>query len=104
MTDNGKGIPAQERDHVTEPLARLHRDDDPPGLGLGLATCLRIAKAHGGRLEISSGTDGGTTVAVTLPSPAQAGSAGQSGPSWITGAAHAPVVPAPAPATWVSQN
>lgn len=66
VTDNGKGIPPEKRGHVTEPLARLHRDDDPPGSGLGLATCARIAKAHGGRLTISSGPDGGTTVSVLL--------------------------------------
>ncbi|MCU1522108.1 MAG: divJ [Arthrobacter sp.] len=70
VTDNGKGIPAEERTHVTEPLVRLHRDDDPPGSGLGLATCVRIANAHGGRLAISSGPDGGTTVSVRLPVPA----------------------------------
>jgi len=67
VTDNGKGIPAEERIHVTEPLARLHREDDPPGSGLGLATCVRIAKAHGGRLSIGSAPDGGTTVSVWLP-------------------------------------
>ena len=67
VTDNGKGIPVEERVHVTEPLARLHRDDDPPGSGLGLATCVRIAKAHGGELSISSGPDGGTSVSVRLP-------------------------------------
>ncbi|MFF2245975.1 ATP-binding protein [Arthrobacter sp. NPDC058130] len=81
VTDNGKGIPEQERDHVTEPLVRLHRDDDPPGSGLGLATCLRIAKAHGGRLEISSGPDGGTTVSVTLPALAHASSAQATAPA-----------------------
>ena len=70
VTDNGKGIPAEERTHVTEPLVRLHRDDDPPGSGLGLATCVRIATAHGGRLQISSGPDGGTAVSVRLPAPA----------------------------------
>jgi len=67
VTDNGKGIPEEERCHVTEPLARLHRDDDPPGSGLGLATCVRIAKAHGGHLTIGSGADGGTTVSVRFP-------------------------------------
>jgi signal transduction histidine kinase len=67
VTDNGKGIPAEDRSHVTEPLVRLHRDDDPPGSGLGLATCVRIADAHGGRLEIGPGPDGGTTVTVRLP-------------------------------------
>ena len=76
VTDNGKGIPPEKRGHVTEPLARLHRDDDPPGSGLGLATCARIAKAHGGRLTISSGPDGGTTVSVLLRASAPEDPAG----------------------------
>jgi signal transduction histidine kinase len=74
VTDNGKGIPAAERSHVTEPLVRLNRDDDPPGFGLGLATCLRIAQAHGGRLDIGEVPGGGTTVSVILPSPTHPGS------------------------------
>ena len=67
VTDNGKGIPVHERVSVTEPLVRLHRADDPPGFGLGLATCVRIAQAHGGRLEIGEVPGGGTTVSVILP-------------------------------------
>ncbi|MGO4193654.1 ATP-binding protein [Arthrobacter sp. YAF17] len=75
VRDNGKGIPAGERINVTDPLVRLHRADDPPGFGLGLATCVRIAQAHGGRLEIGSAPGGGTTVSVILPALALPGSA-----------------------------
>jgi signal transduction histidine kinase len=50
----------------------LHRDDDPPGSGLGLATCVRIANAHGGRLDIGAALDGGTTVTIRLPASAPA--------------------------------
>lgn len=67
VMDNGKGIPAEDRSHVTEPLARLHRADDPPGSGLGLSTCVRIAQAHGGRLVIDSNPDGGTIISLRLP-------------------------------------
>ncbi|MGO4490799.1 ATP-binding protein [Arthrobacter sp. 2YAF22_2] len=67
VADNGKGIPMADWERVTQPLVRLHREDDPPGSGLGLATCLRIANAHGGSLWISSGPDGGTVVSVRLP-------------------------------------
>ncbi|MHA7222868.1 GAF domain-containing sensor histidine kinase [Arthrobacter sp. RHLT1-20] len=70
VADNGKGIPAEERSHVTEPLVRLHGADDPPGFGLGLATCVRIAQAHGGRLEIGAAPGGGTTVTILLPAMA----------------------------------
>ena len=72
VTDNGKGIPAAERVHVTEPLARLHRDGDPPGSGLGLAICARIAEAHGGHLSVDSAPDGGTRVSVRIPAPVPA--------------------------------
>lgn len=66
VMDNGKGINAEDRRRVVEPLVRLHGDGDPPGSGLGLATCARIAAAHGGRLEISPSPSGGTTVSLYL--------------------------------------
>ena len=69
VEDNGKGISAGDRRRVMEPLVRLHRDGDPAGTGLGLATCARVAAAHGGRLEISSSLSGGTAVAIHLGAP-----------------------------------
>ncbi|MDR7161000.1 response regulator [Arthrobacter sp. BE255] len=69
VEDNGKGISAGDRRRVMEPLVRLHRDGDPAGTGLGLATCARVAAAHGGRLEISSSPSGGTAVAIHLGAP-----------------------------------
>jgi signal transduction histidine kinase len=66
VEDNGKGIGAGDRRRVVEPLVRLHREGDPAGSGLGLATCARIAAAHGGRLEISPSPGGGTTVSLYL--------------------------------------
>jgi signal transduction histidine kinase len=69
VVDNGKGISAADRPRVVEPLVRLHREGDPAGSGLGLATCARIAAAHGGRLEISGNPDEGTTVSLHLALP-----------------------------------
>lgn len=66
VTDNGKGISETDRERVLHPLVRLHREDDPPGTGLGLATCARIAAAAGGRLDISSNSGAGTMVTVHL--------------------------------------
>ncbi|RAX46864.1 histidine kinase [Arthrobacter sp. AQ5-06] len=66
VADNGKGIAAEDRRRVVEPLIRLHREGDPAGTGLGLATCARIAAAHGGRLEISPAPGGGTMVSLRL--------------------------------------
>lgn len=69
VEDNGKGIGAGDRRRVVEPLVRLQREGDPAGTGLGLATCARIAAAHGGRLEISPSPSGGTTVSIYLGAP-----------------------------------
>ncbi|MEW1808467.1 sensor histidine kinase [Pseudarthrobacter sp. NPDC080039] len=53
-------------------LSRFECRDGVPvrwlhSIGLGLATCSRIAAAHGGRLEISGNPGEGTTVSLFLP-------------------------------------
>lgn len=67
VMDNGKGVLPADRKRAVEPLVRLNRPGDGPGSGLGLATCRRIAQAHGGELALSATPGGGTTVTVTLP-------------------------------------
>ncbi|MGN7252150.1 GAF domain-containing sensor histidine kinase [Arthrobacter sp. SAFR-014] len=67
VADNGKGISPEDRQRVLEPLVRLHREGDGPGSGLGLATCRRIAQAHGGDLTLTETLGGGTTVVLTFP-------------------------------------
>ncbi|GAB14496.1 putative two-component histidine kinase [Arthrobacter globiformis NBRC 12137] len=67
VADNGKGIRPEDRQRVLEPLVRLHREGDGPGSGLGLATCRRIAQAHGGDLTLTETRGGGTTVVLTFP-------------------------------------
>jgi signal transduction histidine kinase len=67
VADNGKGIRPEDRQRVLEPLVRLHREGDGPGSGLGLATCRRIAQAHGGDLTLTETPGGGTTVVLTFP-------------------------------------
>jgi signal transduction histidine kinase len=67
VADNGKGILPSERSKAVEPLARLNRPGDGPGTGLGLATCRRIAQAHGGEVSIGDTPGGGATVSVSFP-------------------------------------
>ena len=69
VADNGDGIALDQRATVLEPLARLR--DDVPGTGLGLATCQRIARAHGGQLMLAETPGGGLTVVVELPDAEQ---------------------------------
>jgi signal transduction histidine kinase len=62
VADNGVGILPADRKRAVEPLVRLHRAGDGPGTGLGLATCRRIAHAHGGELDIQDTPGGGATI------------------------------------------
>lgn len=66
VVDRGAGIPEDQRIRVLEPLTRLDRDAQHAGSGIGLATCRRIAQAHGGTLELGHTPGGGTTVTVTV--------------------------------------
>ncbi len=72
VTDNGIGIPAEERELIFESFHRAHRGY--LGTGLGLAICHRIADRHGGSIRVEAGPSGtGSTFVVTLPnSPAAA--------------------------------
>ena len=65
MSDNGPGIPVPDRDRVFTMFERI--DSRTPGSGIGLAICQRIIEAHGGRIWLDDGSDGGLAVHFTLP-------------------------------------
>ncbi|MGK5693310.1 sensor histidine kinase [Streptomyces sp. URMC 128] len=65
VVDNGRGIPPQDRQRVMDLFTRVHPDVE--GSGIGLATCQRIAAAHGGALRLEETPGGGTTAVLTLP-------------------------------------
>ena len=64
--NRGLPIPADEIAAIFEPMKRLHVDDQPGSLGLGLYIARRIAAAHGGTLTVASSTEG-TTFVLRLP-------------------------------------
>lgn len=67
VTDNGLGIPEEERTRVFDSFYRLDRPGYS-GTGLGLAICQRIAERHGGTLEVHPAPSGGGSVfSFTLP-------------------------------------
>src|SRR3954453_16683786 len=67
VTDNGVGIPEDERDRVFSFFHRLHTAEDVPGTGLGLSLVRRVAERHGGAAGLENAPDGGTRAWLTLP-------------------------------------
>jgi two-component system osmolarity sensor histidine kinase EnvZ len=54
VEDDGPGIPPERRDEAMRPFTRLDdaRNQDKPGVGLGLAIVRDIARTHGGSLRL----------------------------------------------------
>ena len=64
VTDDGIGLPQEDRARLTEPYV-THK---PKGTGLGLAIVKKIMEDHGGRLTLDDRHDGpGAVAALILP-------------------------------------
>lgn len=58
VRDNGPGVPAGERERVTERFVRLEQSRNMPGSGLGLSLARAVMTFHGGRLELADAEPG----------------------------------------------
>lgn len=67
VEDRGQGIPPEQQAGIFERFYRVRRDNDEPGVGLGLAIAKGIVEAHGGRIGVESEVGTGTRVWFTLP-------------------------------------
>ncbi|MCA1908309.1 MAG: hypothetical protein LDL39_08115 [Magnetospirillum sp.] len=67
VSDNGIGIPDEQRERVFGMFQRLHAHGQYEGTGIGLTACRRIVEHHGGRIEILPAGDQGCQIAFTLP-------------------------------------
>ncbi|HSK77251.1 MAG TPA: ATP-binding protein [Thermoanaerobaculia bacterium] len=68
VSDSGIGLSAEDLDAIFEPFHRARSSRDSiPGVGLGLFVARRIVEAHGGRIEVESLKDAGSTFRVRLP-------------------------------------
>lgn len=66
IQDNGKGMPLEVIQHITEPFYRVEksRNRKDGGTGLGLSICKQIVLHHNAELEFISHTGEGTTAKV----------------------------------------
>jgi signal transduction histidine kinase len=75
ITDDGPGIPAEERERVFGRFVRLDasREHASGSAGLGLAIAREIAAAHGATIVLTDAEGGGTRAVVTMAGTAGAG-------------------------------
>ncbi len=69
VADTGLGIPAEEQARLFERFFRSSSatENAIPGTGLGLTITKAIVERHGGRIEVESAENAGTTVRIHLP-------------------------------------
>jgi two-component system osmolarity sensor histidine kinase EnvZ len=67
VMDRGPGIPPSQAERLKQPFTRLDTArGDRGGSGLGLAIVERVARAHGGRLELLPREGGGLLARLSL--------------------------------------
>jgi signal transduction histidine kinase len=66
VTDDGPGVPADQRERIFEPFVRLPRSP-PGGTGLGLAIVRRTIESHGGAITCDPSPSGGARFTLRLP-------------------------------------
>jgi signal transduction histidine kinase len=67
IKDSGIGISAEDTDRLFESFHRGNNVDNIQGTGLGLSIVKRCVEAHGGKIDLFSKVNVGTTFIVSLP-------------------------------------
>lgn len=68
VRDTGEGIAPEDQTRIFQRFARVkHSRRRSEGAGLGLAIVSAIAQAHGGRVELSSQLEAGSTFTLAIP-------------------------------------
>jgi signal transduction histidine kinase len=66
VADRGRGIAAEDRDHVLQRFVRLDESRSKPGNGLGLSLVAGVMKLHGGQVVLED-NEPGLRVTLMLP-------------------------------------
>lgn len=67
VSDDGRGIPADQLDKITQPFYQGDPSRNQEGFGLGLTLCQRIAALHGGTLTAESEVGRGSVFSLRFP-------------------------------------
>jgi two-component system, OmpR family, sensor histidine kinase KdpD len=67
VDDDGPGLPGGDPARLFDKFQRGHEEGSVIGVGLGLAICQAILRAHGGQIEAQRREGGGARFAFTLP-------------------------------------
>ncbi|MFC5067353.1 sensor histidine kinase [Flaviflagellibacter deserti] len=68
VTDQGEGIPSEDRERIFEPFHRLQTRSQ--GFGLGLNLVQEIVRLHSGEVSVLDGPTGGAAFRIVLPQAA----------------------------------
>jgi signal transduction histidine kinase len=64
VSDNGPGIPEDQRTRALERFVRLDTSRTRPGSGLGLSLVVGVARLHGGEFRLEDNAPGLRTVLI----------------------------------------
>jgi signal transduction histidine kinase len=68
VSDTGIGIPLEKRGELFQYFSRLGAEDSSiPGVGVGLALCRHLVELMGGRIDVESVPEEGSSFTVELP-------------------------------------
>jgi signal transduction histidine kinase len=78
VTDTGPGVPPEDNERIFAEYEQAANEHGPTGTGLGLPLARRLARLHGGDLELKDPPDGsGAKFVLSLPAAASASDPGR---------------------------